>query len=135
MTVQVAIFSSIIINSVDLSDHCDTIKLAEKYADVDTTSFGQGAKTRVAGLGDHSLALTFHQDYAAASVDATIFPLLGGTTSVTLKATTASTSATNPAYTMVVLVDDWTPLDAKVGALLQSSVTWPVSGGVTRATS
>jgi hypothetical protein len=135
MTVQVAIFSSIVVNSVDLSNHCDSIKYAKKYADVDTTSFGQGAKTRVAGLGDHSLALTFHQDYAAGSVDATIFPLVGTTTSVTLKASTASTSTTNPAYTMVVLVDDWTPLDAKVGALLQSSVTWPVVGEDTRATS
>jgi hypothetical protein len=135
MAKQVAVFSSIVINSVDLSDHCDTIKLAEKYADVDTTAFGQGAKTRIAGLGDHSVALTFHQDYAAASVDATIYPLLGTTTSVTLKASTASTSTTNPAYTMTVLVDDWTPLDAKVGALLQAGVTWPVSGQVTRATS
>src|ERR1035437_9207201 len=100
MAVQVAIFSSIVVNSVDLSDHCDNIKLAEKWADVDTTAFGSGAKTRVAGLGDHSLAFTFHQDFGASSVEQTIYPLLGGTTSVTLKATTAGTSTTNPSYTM-----------------------------------
>lgn len=135
MAVTVLINPQIVVNSVDLTNRIDTCKLTEKFADVDTTAFGSGSKTRTAGLGDHSVALNFQQDFAAAEVEATVYPLIGTLVSITVKPLNAATSSVNPAYTFNALVTDWAPVDGKVGALLMSSVTWPISGAVTKAIS
>jgi hypothetical protein len=127
--------AQVIVNSVDLSDHIDQVSLQEVFADIDTTAFGSTARTRVAGLGDHKFSVEFQQDYAASEVEQTIYPLIGTTTSVTVKPVSAATSTTNPAYTFTVVVLDWKPVDGKVGDLEKSSVTWPISGTVTKATS
>ena len=52
----------ITINSVDLSGRIDQLSLEEMFADVDTTTFGSGSKTRIAGLGDHKVTLALHSD-------------------------------------------------------------------------
>lgn len=135
MAVTVLTNPQIVINSVDLTNHVDTIKIDEKFADVDTTSFGSTSKTRVSGLGDHSVTINFQQDFAVSSVEATIFPLIGTTTSITVKPLNGATSTINPAYTFTVLVTEWTPLDAKVGSLVMANLTWPISGAITKATS
>lgn len=135
MAVQVFLNPQIVINSVDLTNRITKVTLEETFTDVDTTAFGATAKTRVAGLGDHKFSCDFQQDFALAEVEATIYPLVGTTTSITVKALNATTTSTNPAYTFTVLVDDWKPLDGKVGDLLTSSVSWPVSGGVAKAIS
>lgn len=124
----------ITINSVDLSDHIASVALDVKYDEVETTAFSSAGKERVAGLQDSQITLAMHQDFASSKVEATIWPLLGTTTTVTVKPTSASTSTTNPSYSATVLVSDWAPVTGKVGELLAPSVTWKVSGAVSRAT-
>ncbi len=135
MAVTVLLNPQIVVNSVDLTNHVTTVKIEEAFEAVDVTAFGAGGKEYAAGLGDNKISIDFQQDFAAASVDATIYPLVGQTTSITIKPLAGTTTTTNPAYVATVLVDSWTPLDGKVGALAVSSVTWPVNGLVTRATS
>jgi hypothetical protein len=124
----------VVVNSVNLSDHIDQISVDMAYEEVDTTAFGETAKTRAAGLGDHKVTIEFQQDYDAASVEATIFPLLGQVATIVAKPTSGATSTTNPAYSMSALITQWKPLDGKVGDLAKTSVTWPVSGDVAKAT-
>jgi hypothetical protein len=133
MSVVVLLNPQIIINSVDLSNHVTSVEIDESWADVDTTAFGATAKSRVAGLGDHKITIDFQQDFAATSVEATIYPLVGATASITVKELNAATSTTNPAYSGVVLINDWKPVSGKVGDLQVSSVSWPFSGGITKA--
>jgi hypothetical protein len=123
------------INSVDLSDHIANIELSQEFEDVETTAFGDAGRTRTGGLEDSSISLDFHQDFAAASVDATISPLVGGTASFEILPSGTAVSATNPKYTGTVLITEWTAVSGAVGELATASVTWPVSGVVTRATS
>ena len=126
----------ITINSVDLSGYISQVELAMSFAEVDTTSFGSGgAQTRIAGLGDHSFTASFHQDFAASLVEQTIYPLLGTTTNVTVKAVNTTTSTVMPEYVFTVLVTEWAPVSGSVGELLTADVTWPVSGSITKATS
>ena len=133
MAVQVFLNPQIVINSVDLTNRIDTASLDLTFADIDTTAFGATAKSRVAGLGDHKFGCEFQQDFAASEVEATVYPLVGTVTSITIKPLNAATSTVNPAYTFNVLVTDWHPVNGKVGDLLKSSVTWPISGGITKA--
>lgn len=121
------------INSVNLSDHIASITLNTADDVIDTTAFGSTARTRVAGLGDNSITIEFHQDYAASNVEATIYPLVGSTTAVVVKPNGATTSATNPSYSFTALVSEWQPLKGAVGELATASVTWPVSGEITKA--
>jgi len=126
---------AITIGGVDLSDHIASVALTESYADVATTAFGNTAVTRVAGLGDHSVSLDFHEDYASGEVNATIAPLIGATTTVSIKPVNETTSATNPLWSMTVLITEWPLIDGAVGDLASASITWPVSGDITTATS
>ena len=124
------------INGVNLSDHIASITLTTTDDVVDTTAFSStAARTRVAGLADNSVALEFHQDYAAANVEATIYPLVGSTTAVLIKPNGSTTAADNPSYSFTALVSEWTPLGGAVGELATASVTWPISGAITKAVS
>ena len=127
--------ASITINSVDLSDRIAAVTITTEAADIPTTAFGNTAVTRVAGLKDNSIQLDFHQDFAVAEVEATIYPLIGTLTSVVVLPANGAVTASNPSYTMDCLVTSWTPLAGAVGELLTASVTWPVSGEITKATS
>ena len=126
---------SVTINSIDLSDHIANVTLNQSFAEVETTAFGDSARTRIAGLGDNSVSLDFHQDFAASEVEATIAPLIGTVTSVVIKPTSAVVGAENPSYTFDVLCTEWTPLNGAVGDLSTVSITWPISGAITKATS
>ena len=122
------------INSVDLSDHVASIELAQEVEEVETTAFGDSARTRTGGLANNSLSLDFHQDFASASVDDTLNALVGGTASFEILPAGTAVSATNPKYTGTVLLTEWTPVSGAIGELATASVTWPISGAVTRAT-
>jgi len=124
----------VIINNVDLSDHVATITINQNVDAVETTAFGDGGRTRVGGLEDSSITLDFHQDFSAGDVDATIAPLVGGTASFNIGpfGTAVPASGTAPRYTGTVLLTEWTPLNGSIGDLSTASVTWPVSGVVTR---
>jgi hypothetical protein len=123
------------INGVNLSDHIASVTLTTTDDVIETTAFGTTARTRIGGLADNSVALEFHQDYAAANVEATIYPLIGTTTAVVVKPNGATTAADNPAYSFSALVAEWTPLNGAVGELATASVTWPISGDITKAVS
>lgn len=123
----------ITVNGVNLSDHIASVTLTTTDDVVETTAFGDTARTRMAGLRDNSVALEFHQDYATSNVEATIYPLLGTTTTVVVKPNGGTTGADNPSYTMTALVSEWQPLNGAVGELATASVTWPISGTITKA--
>jgi len=74
------------------------------------------------------------QDFAAANVEATIFPLVGTQTTVVIKPTSGAVSATNPSYTLTdTFLAAHTPVAAAVGELAMTSLSF--TGGVlTKAT-
>jgi hypothetical protein len=129
----------ITINGVNLSDHIGSVTLTTTDDVIETTAFGTSARTRIGGLADNSVALEFHQDYAANSVEATInaagSSLVGTVTAVVVKPNGATTAADNPAYSFNALISEWTPLNGAVGELATASVTWPIDGAITKAVS
>jgi hypothetical protein len=126
----------VVINNIDLSDHIASVTINQNVDAVETTAFGDGGRTRIGGLEDSSITLDFHQDFAAGEVDATIAPLVGGTASFNIGpfGTAVAASGTAPRYSGTVLLTEWTPLNGSVGDLSTASVTWPVSGVITRGT-
>jgi hypothetical protein len=126
---------SITVGGTDFSTSLASAELTVESDDVETTAFGGEWRTRVGGLKQASVTLEFHQDFGAGSVDATLFPLLNTLATVVIRPTSSSVSATNPSYTAVCLVNQYQPFASSVGDLATLSVTWPVSGTVSRGTS
>ncbi len=126
--------ANISIGGVDLSSHVTKVTLSTSRAEIETTTFGNTAVRRVAGLADSSVAIDFNQDFAAASVEATLYPLIGSTAAVIVKPNGTATGTANPSYTFSALVTEWMPLDAQVGELASASITWPIDGTIAKAT-
>ena len=126
--------ANVSIGGVDLSSHITKVTLSTSRAEIETTTFGNTAKRRVAGLADNSVSIDFNQDFAAASVETTLYPLIGGTTTVIVKPNGTATGTANPSYTFSALITEWMPLDAQVGELAAASITWPIDGTLTKAT-
>jgi predicted secreted protein len=135
MAIFVATDFSVSINgSTALASYLTQVELKTTANDITTTAFGSTWVTRVAGLKEGSLTLQFNQDYAASAVDAVLWPLLGTNATVVIKPTSTAVSASNPAFTAVVVVTDYTPISGNIGDLSTFSITLPTTGTISRAT-
>jgi hypothetical protein len=124
----------ITVAGVNLSTSLNSVELALESDDLETTAFGGEFRTRIGGLKSGSITLQFMQDFAAASVDATLFPLYNTLATVVIVPTSGTVTSTNPSYTATCLVNSYSPFASSVGDIATFSVTWPTSGTVTRGT-
>jgi len=123
------------VNSVDLSDHVQSITLNRNFEELTVTAMGDSGQKFVKGLEASSVSIDFINDTAAANVLATLQAAWGtNVTVVLLQDKATAVSATNPLYTMTCLVNGTTDINGAVGDLGMQSVTWNVSGTVAVAT-
>ena len=125
----------IALNGTDRSSSIKSVTLTVEANELDSTDFADAGWTvPISGLKSGSLALTFNQDVASGAIDGIMWPLFGTTVTFEVRATNASVGTSNPKYTGSINVNSWVPLDGSVGDLAEVSVTYPLSGAVTRAT-
>ena len=125
--------ANVTLGATDITDYVASVTLTVSSSEVETTSFGSGgAVTRVGGLKDGSLALEIHNDYSA--IDGLLFPLVGSTAAFIVKPNGTATGSANPAFSGTILITEYTPVNGAVGELATASLTFPLSGTVTRGT-
>jgi hypothetical protein len=124
----------VMVGTVNLSTSLQSVELSIESDDLETTAFGTEWRSRIGGLKSGSVTLSFFQDFGAAAVDTTLYPLLNTAATVVITPTSGTVSATNPTYTFAALVTQYSPFASSVGDIATLSVTWPVSGTITRAT-
>jgi len=123
------------INSVDYSTNINQVEIAVTSDEVDTTAFSStGWRTVTGGLKSGSVTLSFHNDFAAAAIDGTLWSALNTLATVVVLPNGTAPGSSNPSYTFTALVNNLTPVSGSVGDLATQNLTWPVSGEVTRAT-
>jgi len=123
------------VNSVVLSDHATSVTVNYEVDSVEVTAFGSGGHTFTGGLQNNSIEVEFNQDYATSNVEATIYPLVGTTTTVVIKPNGATTSTTNPSYTISnAYLSASNPVMGAVGELAKMSLTF-TGGTIAKATS
>jgi hypothetical protein len=115
------------VDNVDLSDHVNQVSITETVAEVETTAMGPGRVERVGGLKDASVSLTFHQNFAAGEVWATLRDKVGTIGTVQVIPNGTVVSSTNPRYSVEVLYTSMDALNGSVGELSTASVTWPAN--------
>ena len=127
---------TVTVNSVDLTDHVTTVSgFNETCADLQTTAMGETNISRIGGLKDASVSITFLNDFAASKTYATLASLLGTAVNVTITPASGSVTATNPKKTASCLITELPFIEGSVGDLSEVSVTWPVTGAISTATS
>ena len=122
------------LGGTDLSDHVRSVTLDTSADLVESQAMGDSWKERLGGLKDWSLSVEFLQDFAAAEVDATLWPLLGTTFTVAIRPTNAAAAPTNPEYTGAGALESYTPLGGSVGELAMAPITVQGAGELSRAT-
>ena len=90
----------LMVNSVNLSAYVTSITLNYDVDQIETTAMGATGHVFTGGIQNVTLDVSMNQDFAASTVAATLDAILGTPTTVTVKPTSAATSATNPLYTI-----------------------------------
>jgi len=117
------------VNSVDLSDQCTAATFTVRYDALEATAFGDTDRKYVKGLGNHELTLTLFMSYASSETWATLKDLVGTTTTVIVKPTSAADSATNPGFTLTgAYLEELNVINASLGELGTVECVW--TGGV-----
>ena len=122
------------INGTNLSTSLASVELPIEIDEQETTAFGSEWRTRIAGLKSGSITLEFHQDFAAGALDSILWPLLGTNATVVVVPTSGTVTSSNPSYSGQFLVTQYTPYASTTGDLATLSVSWPLTGALTRAT-
>jgi len=119
--------------SIDLSAYCTSFTLTRSFDEISVTAMGDTGVRQIAGLETSSLTIEFINDNASAAVLQTLNTLLG--TNAYFKVAndkSAAGSAANPFFSGLVLINNITPINGAVGDLSTQSVTFNVSGAVTK---
>lgn len=133
MSVRVVKNAGVVLQSINLSSYVTSATVTMSAAEVTTTAMGDGGVTRVGGLRDDSISVDFNTSYGTSSVESVLSGLVGVSTATIIVYTEGTVASTaNPAYSATVMIPEFAPLDASVGELSTSSVTFAVQGSVTR---
>jgi hypothetical protein len=126
------------VGTADLTGNVASVTINETVDEIESTAFGQAARSRIAGLKDASVTIDFHSDYGAGSVNDAVGSAFGGTVEVKVLAGTAlgqgTASATAPLYTVTVLCSNQDVVNSQVGDISTFSVTWPAVSEITKST-
>ena len=125
------------VNAVDLSSLVSSVTINRSFDELEITAMGDLGHRFTKGLEASSISIEFFNDDASSKTLQTLnsSAVFGNNVTVTVKQTSAATSATNPLYTMTCLVNNTTPINGAVGDLSTQSVTWNVSGNIAITTS
>lgn len=122
------------VNSVDLSDHVNSITLNRNFDELEVTAMGDSGHKFIKGLEASSVTISFLNDTATSSVLATLQAAWGtNVTVVLLQNKGTAVSATNPLYTMTCLINGTTDINGATGDLSTQDVTFNVSGTIAPA--
>lgn len=137
MATEVLTNAAVVVGGTDLSDHVQQVDLTYESETQDDTAMGMAARSNKGGLKNWNATVTFFADEAASEPNAVVFPLVGSTTTLSVRAVNAATSATNPAYNGTALVSQIGLFGQSVGNLRMTPVTFvPAEGSdLTRSAS
>jgi hypothetical protein len=117
------------INSVVLTDQATAATFTHRFDQLEATAFGDTDRKFVKGLGNHEVTISLYMSYAAAETYATLSALVGTATTVKVKPTDATASATNPEFVLTgAFLAELPVANATMGELSTVDITFV--GGV-----
>lgn len=133
MTAFTLIEPFIELDGVDVSCFANNVEITASKAEIDANNFcGQDT---LPGLEESSITIGLIQDFDAAAVDATLWPLWNTSETFTVVVRPVKDVAvgpTNPEYTGTVRLLEYQPLSGGPGDLGELSIDLKVIGALTR---
>lgn len=128
--------ASVKINAIDITDHVTSATLTQSADELEITALGDSSRKYVAGLQTGTLDLEFLNDFAAANVCATLQSAIYTTVTAKLVPGPGTTiSATNPLYTVSILINNLTPIAGAAGEMSSSSLSFTCNSTIVQTTS
>jgi hypothetical protein len=119
------------INSVDLSDLVTSVTINRVFDELEVTAMGDSSHKFVRGLEASTVTIDFLNDTAATKTLQTLNTIWGTTvTAVFLQEKGTIVSASNPLYTVSILVNNTTDINGAVGDIGMQSITFTCNSSV-----
>lgn len=125
-------------DGTDLSSYVKSVTLSYEVETGDDTAMGDDTRSSLGGLKNWSAEVEFNQDYDAGAVDATLFPKVGSSGTLTLRKDAGTASSTNPEYSGSAVLTSYPPLGGSVGDVHTTTASFVPGGSsptLTRSTS
>ena len=123
------------IATVDISDHVSSATLTQTFDELEVSALGDLSHKFTKGLESSTLSLDFFNDFAASQITTLLQTNYGTTvTAVLIPVKGTAVSATNPLYTVSILINNLTPINGDVASLNNSSITFTCNSTVAYAT-
>jgi hypothetical protein len=117
------------IAGTDMSDQTTSATLTRVSEALEQTSFGNTARSYTTGLQNNEVTVTMYQSYIGSETYDILKALIGTTTTVIIKPTTAADGPTNPGFTLTGCYLETLPIvNASLGELSTIDITF--TGGV-----
>jgi hypothetical protein len=110
-----------------------TVSLSREIDAVEITAMTDTVQNLIGGIERPSVSLEVYNDFAASSVNGIFEDALGSKLALELIPVSGTVSATNPRYSMSILVSQWQPINGQQD-VATASITLPVTA-LTKATS
>jgi hypothetical protein len=124
------------IGTLDISDHVSSATLTQSADELEITSMGDQSRRYVTGLQTGKLDIEFFNDFGATQVSAALQTALNTTVVAKVMPGTNGTtiSATNPLYTVSILVNNLTPIVGAAGEISSASLSFTCNSTIEQTT-
>lgn len=116
----------------DLTGYVKQLSFDQSVEVQDNTTMGSNSRTKEPGLKDASGSVTFKQDFSA--VDAVLSSAMGSTVDFAFRQQNEAVSLTNPEFSGQMIISAYNPIAGGVGESQEATISFDVTGDVTRAT-
>lgn len=123
------------LNGVDYADQIESLTLNFGSEMLDETAMGDDTRVNKGGLKTWSVEVNAHQDFGSGKTGANLFSLVGSTTCFEIRPLNSCSTAINPSFTGIGILENFPPVGGAVGSLLDVPFTLQSAGSLSRASS
>jgi hypothetical protein len=120
--------------STTITTFVSSVSLSREVDAVEITAMTNTVQNLIGGIERPTVSLELYNDFASSSVNGIFEDALGTKLALELIPVSGTVSATNPRYSMSVLVSQWQPINGTLDGPATASITLPVTA-LTKATS
>jgi len=125
---------AVIVGTTTITTFVSSVSLSREVDAVEITAMTDSLNNFIGGIERPTVTLEVFNDFAASSVNSLFEDALGSKLAIKLIPVTGTVTATNPSYSMSVLVSQWQPINGSIDSPASASISLPVTA-LTKATS
>jgi hypothetical protein len=125
---------AVVAGTTTITTFVSAVSLSREIDAVEITAMTDQVQNLIGGIERPSVTLEVFNDFAASSVNSIFEDALGTKLAIQLIPVSGTVTATNPRYSMSVLVAQWQPINGSIDSPMTASITLPVTA-LTKATS